>query len=519
MDPGYLPEDSIFNRSVTKKEEVKMTENEAASNTDVPKKSNAKTLGIISLAMINVAAVLSLRNFPTMAMEGWNMIFWYVLFTVCFLIPTALVAAELASTWPKSGGIYSWVKEAYPKEGSFITIWCSWVNNLVWFPTVVSFFAATVAYILLSPFLSDNPVFMAVVMLACFWAVTIFNFFGTRASNTLATVGTAFGSLIPVGILVALMIVWVADGNPSAIGDFTLNSLIPHFNLSTITFAASMILMFAGMEMAGYHARETENPKRDYPIAMFLAAAIICIVSIVGTLAVALVVPAEKIALNAGIVQTFQIMFTELNVSWLIIPISIMLAVGILAQLSVWVVGPARGMIPAAMTGDLPPIFRKMNKYGMPIGVLIIQGVISSVFALAMVLVPSINEGYWILTAITSLVNAVMYMFMFAAFIKLRKIKANVNRPYKVQGGVVGMWIVAGLAFAALFFSFGIGLLPSGTSYDLTETILYMAGMLIAVLLIILLPPYLLQKFRKPSWKPSEKEYHDWYCEEHVCEE
>ncbi|HJK49664.1 MAG TPA: amino acid permease, partial [Methanocorpusculum sp.] len=231
-----------------------MTDSTPPSSADAAKSPNKKTLGILSLAMINVAAVLSLRNFPTMAMEGWNMIFWYVLFTVCFLIPTALVAAELASTWPKSGGIYSWVKEAYPKDGSFITIWCSWVNNLVWFPTVVSFFAATIAYVLLAPLLSDDPVFMVVVMLASFWAVTIFNFFGSRASNLLATVGTAFGALIPVGILVVLMILWVTGGNPSAIGEFSIDRLIPQFDLSTVTFAASLILMFAGMEMAGYHA-------------------------------------------------------------------------------------------------------------------------------------------------------------------------------------------------------------------------------------------------------------------------
>ena len=444
-----------------------MTDSTPPSPADAAKSPNKKTLGILSLAMINVAAVLSLRNFPTMAMEGWNMIFWYVLFTVCFLIPTALVAAELASTWPKSGGIYSWVKEAYPKDGSFITIWCSWVNNLVWFPTVVSFFAATIAYVLLAPLLSDDPVFMVVVMLASFWAVTIFNFFGSRASNLLATVGTAFGALIPVGILVVLMILWVTGGNPSAIGEFSIDRLIPQFDLSTVTFAASLILMFAGMEMAGYHARETANPRRDYPIAMFLAAAIICIVSIVGTLAVALVVPADQIGLNAGIVQTFQIIFTEFQLGWLIVPVSIMLAVGIIAQLSVWLVGPAKGMLPAAMSGDLPPIFRKMNKYGMPVGVLIVQGIVSSVFALSMVLVPSINQGYWVLTAITALINAVMYMFMFAAFVKLRKTKGNVSCPYKGQGGKVGMWLVAGIAYASPIFSFVAGLFPSGT-YTLT---------------------------------------------------
>lgn len=287
-----------------------MTDSPAAAGTSsgsvsAKKLSSNKKLGIISLAMINVAAVLSLQNFLTMAMEGWGMIFWYVLFTVCFLIPTALVAAELASTWPKTGGIYAWVKEAFPGDGSFITIWCSWVNNLVWFPTVVSFFAATLAYAVLAPILGNNHIYMAIAMLACYWGVTLFNIYSsTKNSTLLSTVGTFLGSLIPIDIIVVLMVVWFALGNPNALDAPTVENMLPSMNMGTITFAASMILVFAGMEMAGYHARETENPRRDYPIAMFIAATIICIMSILGTLAVGVVIPAEEISLNAGIVQT-----------------------------------------------------------------------------------------------------------------------------------------------------------------------------------------------------------------------
>lgn len=140
-------------------------------------------------------------------------------------------------------------------------------------------------------------------------------------------------------------------------------------------------------------------------------------------------------------------MFTHMHVEWLVIPVAIMLAIGVIAQLSTWVVGPAKSLLPAAMTGDLPPIFRKTNKYGMPLGVLVVQGIISSAFAIAMIAIPSINEGYWILTAITSLINAVMYMFMFAAFIKLRKTKPDVKRPYKRQGRYVACgWCCADYA-------------------------------------------------------------------------
>ena len=58
---------------------------------------NKKVLGLFALAMINVAAVLSIRNFPSMAVYGWSCIGWYIIGAILFLIPISLAGAELAS--------------------------------------------------------------------------------------------------------------------------------------------------------------------------------------------------------------------------------------------------------------------------------------------------------------------------------------------------------------------------------------------------------------------------------------
>lgn len=76
-----------------------------------------KVLGIFALAMINVAAVLSIRNFPSMAMFGWQCIGWYIIGTVLFLIPLSLAGAELATMLSdKGGGVYAWCKEAFGEK-------------------------------------------------------------------------------------------------------------------------------------------------------------------------------------------------------------------------------------------------------------------------------------------------------------------------------------------------------------------------------------------------------------------
>jgi amino acid transporter len=82
-------------------------------------RSNArvKVLGVFALAMINVAAVLSIRNFPSMAVYGWSSIGWYIIGTVMFLIPISLAGAELATGWPEGGGLYAWVRNAFGGGG------------------------------------------------------------------------------------------------------------------------------------------------------------------------------------------------------------------------------------------------------------------------------------------------------------------------------------------------------------------------------------------------------------------
>ena len=95
--------------------------------------------------MINVAAIVSARNLPVMAEYGWSMLILFALSIAVFLIPMSMAAAELGTAWCKDGGIYAWVKEACGGRTGFLAVWCDYSENMVWFPTVLSFMAATLA--------------------------------------------------------------------------------------------------------------------------------------------------------------------------------------------------------------------------------------------------------------------------------------------------------------------------------------------------------------------------------------
>ena len=76
-------------------------------------------ISTFALVMLISGAIDSLRNLPTTALFGPTLIFFFVIAAVLFLIPTALVSAELSSTFPKSGGVYDWV--SFRKEVRFFS--------------------------------------------------------------------------------------------------------------------------------------------------------------------------------------------------------------------------------------------------------------------------------------------------------------------------------------------------------------------------------------------------------------
>ena len=246
---------------------------EEAEDSGLPSK---KVLGLFALAMINVAAVLSIRNFPSMAIYGWSCIGWYIIGAILFLIPISLAGAELATGWPEGGGVYAWVKQAFGEKGGFTALFCEWSNNLVWFPTVLSFIASTLAFAL-TPALATSPWYMFSVMMIAFWGTTAIAYFGEETSTKFGNIGVILGSIIPAILIILLGVWWTSvrarrsSSRRSPLGRWSRPLL------STLPFFATIILLFAGMEMAGFHALETRNPQKDFPRAMALSAAIIIV--------------------------------------------------------------------------------------------------------------------------------------------------------------------------------------------------------------------------------------------------
>lgn len=450
--------------------------------------TNKHSLTIFSLTMITVGSVDSIRNLPATALFGSQLISFFLMGALFFLIPTALVSAELASGWAKQGGIYIWVKEAFGKKAGFLAIWLQWIENVIWYPTILSFVAGTIGY-LIDPSLTSNPWFLWLVIVASFWGATLVNMRGMRSSALFSNICAISGLLLPMSLIIGLGAMWLVGGNPSEVA-FDLPSIAPHFQDKSLWVSLTAIMMsFCGIEIATVHANDVKNPQQAFPRALIISVVIILVTLILGSLSIAIVLPQNDINLVAGIMQAFHAFFGRYDMIWMMPIIAFMLVMGGLGGVSNWIIAPTKGLMVAAEDGNLPQSFQRANKHGAPIAMLIAQAVIVTLLSTLFLFMPSVNGSYWLLTALAAQLYMLMYLMMFAAAIKLRVSNPLHPRAFRIPGGLAGMIFVAGTGIVGALTTLVVSFIPPGginvgsmAQYELT---------LIFGLLLMCSPPFI----------------------------
>jgi putative glutamate/gamma-aminobutyrate antiporter len=452
-----------------------------------------------TIAMINVAAVCNIKNFPLMAEYGLSIITFLLLSSVIFFIPVSLVAAELATGWPERG-IYTWVKAGLGPRLGFLAIWLQWIANVIWYPTVLSFTASTFAYLFM-PELAQNKTYVLSVIIIAFWSATFINFLGMRVSGWISSLTALFGTILPVSLIIVLSIIWIVSGHPLQI-EFTWKAVLPDLaSFKQLSLFAGILLGLTGMEMSAVHAKDVEQPKKDYPKAILLSAILVILLSAIGSLAIAAIVPISELELTSGGMEAFSYLFTAFGMPWAIPVIAAIMTLGALGMISTWIVGPSRGLFATALDGDLPPLLHRTNKHGMPVVIFIIQALIVTALCMVFLYMPTVGSSFWILVALASQLNMIMYILMFISAIRLRYTKPDVVRAYHVPGGRPGIWIVSLLGMTGPLFGIGIALFPP-SQLDTGSLVTYESILLGGMILFCVIPMVIFSA-RKASWLKS----------------
>ena len=197
----------------------------------------------------------------------------------------ALVCAELASAYPRTGGVYVYLKEIYSPLLGFLWGWAMfWTMHSGILAAIATVFARYAGY-----FVPLDDTGLRVVAVGAILVLSAVNYVGVKFGSGLQTAFT----LVKVLAVVAIIILgWALSGETAATATAALPEVTaPNFLLAV----AAGLFAFGGWHMVTYTAEETIDPTRTIPRSLMIGVVVVTICYI-GLNAVYLsVLPIEKV--------------------------------------------------------------------------------------------------------------------------------------------------------------------------------------------------------------------------------
>jgi amino acid transporter len=407
------------------------------------------TLGTFKLLMIAIISVDSIRNLPINAQYGPPLITFFLIAGVGFFLPLLLITNFLAKSYPLTGGSYVWVEKAFGHRWGFLSVWLQWVYNMIWYPTIMAFIAATVGYMIDSS-LQSSTHFILIVSLILFWLMTFICCWGVKSLSWISMVSSFIGTLLPMLLIILLAIGWLLGGHPSET-PISWQSLIPtKGNFANLAFFSNILFSLLGIDMIAMHGGDVKRPNHTYPRVLILSGIIILGSLMASSLAICILTPPGKIGLVDGLINAVDFFAFKQGMDWVRSFIAIAIILGGIGIVTSWMVGLARGLHVAAFSANVPKFFEKLNSHRMPYPILIAQALIFSALVTVFLLFPAINSSYWLLSSMTAQFAMIYYFVFFFASYKLLKNKGLGKKYF--------LWIV--LAMGSCVAGFLVGFFP-----------------------------------------------------------
>jgi APA family basic amino acid/polyamine antiporter len=344
----------------------------------------------------------------------------------------ALTFGELGSLFPKAGGIYVFLKEAY---GGWLGFLYGWAYLVIITSGSIAVLSLAFSHYL-SYFIPMNDTWRTLTGIITITVLTLLNVFRAKFGEIFSNI---FTGLKIAGILIIICTGIFLGNRDLSFSGFTLD--VPSgATLSAFGVALTGVLFsYGGWQHASFLAGETRNPARNVPVAMISGAAVVTLIYLLVNTSYMLLLPVTKIVESQKVAA--EAVSTVVPSGGLLIAglitISTFGTIGIytLSAPRIYYAMAADGLFFARLA-DVHPKFRT------PVNAIVTQ----SVWAVILLLFWGTLENL-----ITYTVSIEWIFFILAAagiFIFRKKLK-NSDRPYKTFGYPVTplIFIVINTAF------------------------------------------------------------------------
>lgn len=423
-----------------------------------------------------VCAIFFLDTIPSVATMGWPVITWTLIVGVLFFLTGSLCCAELGARYPDDGGFAGWAARAFgPKMGARIG-YIYWACNAVWLSSNATLFVQ----VLQATFgLELDKVTSTIVNLVVVYTMLAILTLPSKSTTMMYNYGAIVKILIGVGVIVAGVICFTRNGTQA--NPFSAQELVPTLG-AAITFIPALIYNFLGFETTAANGR-MENPARDVPRAAIKNVVLVAALYILTSIAMLWALPVGEINITTGVVDQLRFGLGSTGIAGIIVSIlGFLYLTVIFLQGMLWVGAPCNTAAVAGETGELPRVFRKRNKAGQPIGVIIISGVMATLMTLASSMISGDAETvFWAIFSCTSLLLIIPYIVNFEAYFRLRKTDTTTPTPYKFPGGKVFSTIAIRIAEFIAIATCVLFVWVPGVPIDMTQFTFVVAGVVVVL--------------------------------------
>ncbi len=397
---------------------------------------------------------------------GWLTLIWVI--SGLITVIAAVSYGELSAMFPKAGGQYVYLKEAYGKLIAFLYGWSFFAVIQTGTIAAVGVAFSKFAAYLYEPFSDENILFsigsfqvnaaqiVAIIMIVF---LSYLNSRGVKDSKVLQTVLTIIKIFSLLGLIVfgfvlaAKAEVWDANW-ADAWGTRTFvketGSWLPISGTALITgISAAMVgSLFSSDAWNGvtFIAGEIKNPKRNVGLSLFLGTLIVCVIYILANLMYLAVIPFDEIATaKSDRVAVVASQYIFGNIGTLIIAVMIMIST--FACNNGLIMAGARVYYTMAKDGLFFKKAAVLNSASVPQWALWAQ----FFWASALCLTGKYND----LLDFVIIIVLIFYILTIYGIFILRKKMPNIERPYKAFGypflPLVYIVVASSISIALLF--------------------------------------------------------------------
>lgn len=435
-----------------------------------------------------------------MYFNGVQVIFSWVLMFALYFVPYALMVGELGSAFKESGGgVSSWIHDTINPKFAYYAGWTYWACHITYIASKGSGGLKALSWMVFQDSATYASFDTRMVQFATFVVFAFFCWIASCGINPLKKLATLAGtSMFVMSILYIILMFAAPVINPNGgylAADFSLSNLIPTFDWKYFSSLSILVFAVGGCEKISPYVNKVENPAKGFPKGMISLAVMVVVCAILGTIAMGMMFSPVDIAQNFdsynanGSYWAFQKLGEYYGLgNLLMIVYAACNAIGQFSTLVISIDAPLRMLLDNEDSRQfIPTKLLKQNKYGAYINGIWMVVILSGSIILIQALVPSADTVLRQLTQLNSVTMPMRYLWVFAAYIALRKSKDKFKSDYKFvknQGIALGFgwWCFFVTAFCCVLGMYKQGDWFTTALNVITPIVLIALGMILPVI-------------------------------------